>query len=711
MRKNRALSCLILTIAALCTTLACAAPLHAAGAPVRGTYSRAREYEYDVVESFYVEVPAVPGEADGEATKIAVSLHRPANADDNVCYVPQHDSLPGKEIPLAKRDELLKQGPDGRFYRGTTFFIPRCDEKFNSRKLPVIMDATPYGRTVACDTKYVPYGYAYLSIDMRGTSASYGFQNGDFTPAMVADIKYIIDEWLPAQPWFDAQKGVGMQGTSYLAGVQVMAAGLAPKNLKAIIPHVGNFDFYDLNYPGGIYNPEGWSVKRPWAMGLNTDGSWTRDIGTCVDDDVFGLKKAAAITEHAKSKHRFMMFGGDWSYTQKGGAVVADFRDFNDFKQLARDSYCDVTGNRVFIECSAQKNIANVTIPMYEWAGWGDAYVNHQLIELYSAASSADSKIVIGNWNHGGDRTNRTVLPGEELRWFDKYLRGMATGAEDLERVYYYTKNAPDGTEWRGAEGFPLKEQKITRLYLINRATETAPDAKNDGTLSTAPRNARNVTYTVDYAEDMVWQDTPENYSPSARTSYWDLDRTAGVDNKSVVYTSPILYRDTQMTGFPVAHLSISSTARNAYFFVFIEDYDPKTNTSTYVTDGKLNAQMRKLGSHPAYDLMGIPYHPSNEADLAELVPGEVATLDIALYPTSYVFKTGHRIRACIANAFDNDVFPTPRAWLDAAAKDGAPEVTIHQTDENPSYIDIPIIGASGLPLPALPTTAEDCCM
>jgi len=41
----------------------------------------------------------------------------------------------------------------------------------------------------------------------------------------------------------------------------------------------------------------------------------------------------------------------------------------------------------------------------------------------------------------------------------------------------------------------------------------------------------------------------------------------------------------------------------------------------------------------------GLPWHSHEEADAAPLIPGEPAVLEIEMFPLSYLFHQGHRIR------------------------------------------------------------------
>jgi len=78
-----------------------------------------------------------------------------------------------------------------------------------------------------------------------------------------------------------------------------------------------------------------------------------------------------------------------------------------------------------------------------------------------------------------------------------------------------------------------------------------------------------------------------------------------------------------------------------------------------------------------------VPYRTFARADAAPLVPDEIAELDFALYPTSYLFKRGHVIRVAIAGA-DADHF--------APILPGPTTFRIHRGPAYPSRIILPVM-------------------
>ncbi|NDJ77559.1 MAG: CocE/NonD family hydrolase, partial [Chloroflexi bacterium] len=160
-------------------------------------------------------------------------------------------------------------------------------------------------------------------------------------------------------------------------------------------------------------------------------------------------------------------------------------------------------------------------------------------------------------------------------------------------------------------------------------------------------------------------------------------DMTAN-DEKALTYTTPPLEVDTELTGHPVVHLWVTSSADDGDFFVYLEEVE-SDGTATYLTEGVLRASHRQL-SEPPFEYMGLPFQRSYAADLMPLPAGEPVELVFDLQPTSNVFDAGNRIRITVTGA-DADNYRTPEL-------DPPPTVSIYRSAEYTSYIVLPVIPA-----------------
>ena len=91
------------------------------------------------------------------------------------------------------------------------------------------------------ETPFTDYGYAYISVDCRGSGVSYGTRPHPCGPEELKDMGEIID-WITKQPWSDGN--VVTWGVSY-EGMTAEFAGLSNHQaLKGLIAEQTPWDIY-----------------------------------------------------------------------------------------------------------------------------------------------------------------------------------------------------------------------------------------------------------------------------------------------------------------------------------------------------------------------------------------------------------------------------------------------------------------------------------
>jgi putative CocE/NonD family hydrolase len=150
-----------------------------------------------------------------------------------------------------------------------------------------------------------------------------------------------------------------------------------------------------------------------------------------------------------------------------------------------------------------------------------------------------------------------------------------------------------------------------------------------------------------------------------------------------LTYTSPPLAEDTEITGYPVVTLYVTSTETDGAFYVYLGDVDP-TGRVTYVTEGQLRAVHRQVSTQPPPYRMQVPYHTFKATDAKPLVPGQVAELSFGLHPTSVLIRKGHCIRVGIAG-HDAGTFARVPAQ-------GTPVITLARNQRCASCLDLPVV-------------------
>ena len=238
---------------------------------------------------------------------------------------------------------------------------------------------------------------------------------------------------------------------------------------------------------------------------------------------------------------------------------------------------------------------------------------------------------------------------------------------EQFSLVEYYTLGE---NRWKTTQKWPPPHTKNQRLFLSedHQLSRVMPASKEGSDLY-------HVDPTAGTGLNNRWHTQMGN-------SIFFPDRQED-DKKLLIYDTPPLESDTEITGHPVVHLYIRSNATDSQFFVYLETVDPNGRVRM-LTEGQLRGLHRKVSDDtPPYKMFG-PYHSLKEKDALPLVPGEIAEIAFDLFPISVLLKKGQRIRLAIAGA-DADVF-APIIGCES------PEITVERNSVYASCIDLPII-------------------
>ena len=515
-------------------------------------------------------------------------------------------------------------------------FRPTANGVVSTDKLPVLWMHTPYNRRnyrngpTAANypgkaLELLPYGYVVAVADFRGLYASFGhnagFNRGEWQDAARMDA-YDITEWLAAQPWSSGK--VGMWGCSATGGSQMQALTTAPPSLKAIFPMSCEWDVYPFAAAGGISPPTGVPTQ------IMRGGSRVeRDKAAVpVDGDDSRALLNAAIAEHANNLE------------------TAGYTPY-------RDSRAEHFDNPWWLKSSPHtysETINRSGIAMYVAANWDEGATKYGAAFTFNNVTNP-RKLIFGpathcDWTTVMKETGFDILV-EERRFFDYWLKGIDNDVMREAPVTYFTYNEAPDKRWKTAKAWPLPTERRTAFYL-------QPDSLSQKQSSASEKLER----TVDYAVN--------------ETNFWD---------KGLKFVTEPLTTDVEVTGHPTLTLWIASSTKDADIIVRLDDVAPDGSARYYNVEGKLRASLRRIEKAP-YNNLGLPWHPYTEASASPLIPNEPVKLELDLYPISYLFKAGHRIRLTLNFA---DERATPRV-------DPAPHVTVFSGSERASTLTLPII-------------------
>jgi putative CocE/NonD family hydrolase len=504
----------------------------------------------------------------------------------------------------------------------------------------------------------VKHGYVFVWLQPRGIGASFGKTGGFLTEQNGRDVRDVIG-WLSRQPWSNGK--IGMMGLSNLGFIQWLAATVRPHGLVTIVPAVANPDFYYQLYPNGTSALAG--APGTARRGGAPPPAGPQPLKQPVDEDPapdYPLW-AAAQKSHA------------------GGLTLPDAWLVN----MMRDQVNPLLGYAPGLVDSPLPSFAAAlrtsNIRIYQMGGWADASPGGQII----AHRGFGTKLIIGNWPHVlmTEDQGGPLLRAEHLRWFDYTLKGIDNGIEKEMPVRYQVQNIRSGDGWRFAPSFPLPDQRLTAFYFAG-GPANALNSSNDGRLT--PLEPGGVMAFDTYREVFDIAAFGGTYNRLKRS--WDGDMTTDVDRRALTYTTSTLERDTEVTGFPVAHVWLSADAADSDLVVYLEDVSSDGH-SHFVTDGAARASHRRLEERAPWSEMKIPFHRSFSADRELLVVGQPVLVSFALTPTSYLFHRGSRIRFTLTSGEQNTY--QPAAEIDTSHP---PTLHIYRDRKRASRIDLPLI-------------------
>jgi putative CocE/NonD family hydrolase len=547
-------------------------------------------------------------------------------------------------------------------------FIPTRGGVAETVALPVAWTAKRYIRATVVDGEVLPsflshelhrhvalklrsHGYVVAAADMRGTGASFGVR-GECSDPMDSQDGYDVNEWLAVQPFCDGR--VGMFGVSYEGRMQLNTASAAPPHLRAIVPEVSPFDWYHIVWQGG--------VNRFGEIGKHFPATDAKQDVAPVDADVDGSLLADALRTHTDGNDYTAMIGG---------------LPYRDSAHAGEQPWIERSGGALV------PGIARSGIATYHRVGWYANVRLEQLLWFSNLARSATGnrhRIMVGPWPAGGvNPEHYEMWATETLRFLDYWVRDIDNGIMDEPAVVYTTTHSTRERtidDWQCAPEWPLPTAQATDFH-FGAGPSNSVGSVNDGILATSGTSvgAGKDDYTVRY--DIA---SPQGDGHPMKPEL-GADFTA-FEEQCLTYTTPPLEGELVVTGHPVVHIFVTSSAEDGDFVVHLNDVD-EAGVSNLVTRHMLRASNRAV-AEPPYYFCDLPWHRGYAKDMAPIPAGEVVELAFDLLPTSYRFRAGHRIRVSISGADTGE--------MTAVIVDPAPVIGIWHDKQHRSRLTLPVI-------------------
>lgn len=537
---------------------------------------------------------------------------------------------------------------------------------------PTVLVRTPYDKSSHGPSplliRVASAGYAVVIQDTRGRYAS----EGTFV-AFLHEREDGFDtiDWLVEQPWCDGN--VGMYGGSYVGVTQWQAAMSGHPALKAIIPNVTAANLHHgWVYQGGAFELGfnlSWTIaglapdRALKALGGDMSAQEFQDILDVIDG------QTAAFESLPLRGH---------SYFQNHAPYYDEWLDHPDYDEYWEK--LDVAPAHSAI------NVASLNL-----GGWYDIFLQGTLANFSGmrSASSDPSRhhLLVGPWHHEGLRggnpigaTNFGIRStggmidegGMHVRWYDRWLRGEDNGFDHEPPGRLYVMGA---NRWRTADEWPLPGTDFQSWYFHSggRANTLA----GDGVLSRDEPGEEPPDSFVYNPRNPV----PSVGGPLCCNNVFTLggafdQRVVEQREDVLIYTSPPLDQDLEVTGPLKVVLHAASTAPDTDFTAKLVDVHP-CGLARNLNDGIIRARYRKSMRDPEL-----------------IAPNEVIEYEIDLVGTSNTFLAGHRIRVEISSSNFPRFDRNPNTGESPALTTNLANAmqSVHHSSWAPSRIVLPVV-------------------
>ncbi len=589
----------------------------------------------------------------------------------------------------------------------TDVYLPARAGKTLAEKWSTVLSRTPYSKTgrrpnappksrgeyAAIGEYFAAHGYAVVIQDTRGRYRSEGVWH-----MLTDDGRDGVDtcSWIGKQPWSNGK--VGMIGTSYVGGTQHALAMERPPELATVIPVDA---MSNLGYAGmlnsGAFELRFWNWI--FSIGGPHGSRQSRDPGT------------AAILQDMKDHRREYLANLP---LRRGTTPLKLLPEYEDW-------LVEAMGHGTNDDFSRQNNILDYTdtykdIPVYLVGGWYDSWAGNTTANFKALSRKIRGPVylIMGPWIHGqqGASTHGLVSFGSSAaiadplawrrEWYDHWLKGIdntvGKQAPFATPVRIFVMGSGDGRKttsgllnhggyWRDENEWPLSRARPTPFYFRERGglSPAKPDAAGGFSsfqfdpAKPVPTIGGNISSGDGILLQGAWDqrggrhvwNAPEPIPLSAR-------------NDILVFQSEPLTDDVEVTGEIEVKLWAASSAVDTDFTAKLIDVYPANpdfpgGFDLNIGDGILRARFRE----------------SLKKEVL-MQPGTIYPLTIKLYPTSNIFKRGHRIRVDVSSSnFPRfDVNPNTGEPLNNHRRRLVATNTVYHDPDHPSHILLPIMPA-----------------
>lgn len=572
----------------------------------------------------------------------------------------------------------------------TDIYRPKAEGTY-----PVIFSRTPYNFNTWVDGKrrlreakqaydYVKQGYVYIVQNERGRFFSEG--EWDILGVPLTD-GYDAFEWMKNQPWSNGK--IGTLGCSSTAEWQMAVSALDHPSHAAMVPQgfgagvgkVGDINEQGNWYRGGVEQ----MLFFSWLYGVEQDKFKPRIPEGASQED---LKRISRFYDLAPENPPV-----DMSEALSHLPIQDILKNINGKHEIFDKMIRRKPNDPDWYKGGLYHDTMEIGTPSFWFTSWYDVSItpnlalfnhvrqnskeafirdNQYLViapTLHCAYTRASENTVVGERNIGDARLN---YDEQITKWFDLWLKEKSNDfKETTPRVQYYTMGS---NQWQSAETWPPEDTQMNTFYLNSEGTANSRFGDGKLTMDKAKQ---------DHADQFT-------YDPMAPVPSYggnvcctgNAIKGGAFDQKEMearndilVYSTDVLKKDTEVSGFIESTLYISSDVKDTDFTIKLIDVHP--DGTAYNLDETIQR---------------VRYREGYEKEVF-MEKGKVYKLELTPMSTSNVFKEGHRIRIEISSSN----FPRFARNLNTGGNnydesDGVIALNkIHHSSQYPSQIRLPM--------------------
>ena len=523
---------------------------------------------------------------------------------------------------------------------------------------PTLLVRTPYGRGFPWNelfgAQFARQGFHVVLQSCRGTGGS----GGDFEPMRNegADGQAAV-AWLREQDWFNGV--LGTIGPSYLGYVQWALAADPPPELRAMVAQNSMSDLYSFLYRNGAFALED-ALTGSVAM-LSMEHGFGRLFGAMM-----------RLLRHNRRIGRALPLID--VYPAAFGHRVGFFEEWLNHPDPA-DRYWDAMA----------PGIGDSAVPVSLVSGWDDVCLE-QTLALYARLRGAgrEVRLLVGPWSHTSSFDKGwPVVFADALGW----LRTHLTDTPDSSPDHGVRVHVGGCDEWRDLPDWP-PAANAQPWYL-----------GADGALGAAvPAEQSESSFRYDPADP-----TPSVGGPVLNARTAGARRNNALESRAdvLVFTSPPLTGDLEVTGPVSATLQVRGSSPHFDIFARLCDVDPR-GTSRNICDGLVRHAVRAAAGSAA---------ESSAPEGAAAATADWHAITVPMGATAYRFAAGHRVRLQLSGGAHPRFLRNNGTGEPAATATGLAqvEITIRHGAGWSSALLLPVatVPVAAVPVAAVPEGAD----